>query len=71
MWVTHDARTVELTDFLHLPSMPLAQAAEMDPDGLREQTSYENLFDNLHWLVANFNEYLDVFDLPKLDLEAW
>lgn len=23
LWVTHDSRTKELTDFLHLPSIPL------------------------------------------------
>ncbi|MEX5277885.1 polysaccharide pyruvyl transferase family protein [Kocuria sp. CPCC 205261] len=70
VWVTHDSRTDELTDFLHLPSVPLETATQMttaDYPSLFSQ--YEELFDNLSDLYANFNEYLSIFELPTLTLK--
>lgn len=69
LWVTHDARTQELVDFLHLPSIPLEQAANMEPQELEEFCSYDDFMDNIASRFENFNDYLDIFDLPKVKLE--
>lgn len=68
LWITHDSRTEELTQFLHLPSAPLDLASTMDRADLVSRMNYDDLFDNLHGLYDNFNEYLGIFDLPRLQL---
>lgn len=69
LWVTHDSRTEELTQFLHLPSVRIGDASTMDRGQIEEQINYEDLFDNLHGLYANFNDYLSIFGLPSLKLD--
>lgn len=69
LWITHDSRTEELTQFLHLPSIPLNLASTMSPTELLSGMNYDELFDNLHQLYANFNDYLSIFSLPGLELD--
>lgn len=69
LWVTHDSRTEELTRFLHLPNVPLNWASEASMEELILKMDYTDLFDNLHSLYGNFNEYLDIFGLPALKLD--
>ena len=69
LWVTHDSRTEELTQFLHLPSVSLNAASTMSTPEIEEYIDYQDLFDNLHSLYSNFNEYLTIFDLPTLSLD--
>lgn len=69
LWITHDSRTEELTQFLHLPSTPVGIASRMSQAELLSSMDYDDLFDNLHNLYANFNDYLSIFSLPELKLE--
>lgn len=70
IWVTHDSRTQELTDFLHLPSISLEKATSMSaPEYEALLFMYDDLFDNLHQLYDNFNSYLSAYSLPQLKLE--
>jgi hypothetical protein len=66
LWVTHDARTRELTDFLHLPSVPLADVPDMNDVEIKKSLDYEDFFDNISGLFDNFNNYLDLNGLPKI-----
>jgi len=67
LWVTHDARTRELAEFLHLPSIPMADAAELEPYDVREYLDYDEFFAHIGGLFDNFNEYLAINGLPEIE----
>lgn len=64
LWITHDSRTAELTDFLHLPSIDLETAHHLSPVELRKLYDPTDFFDHVHSLFSNFADYLDIFGLP-------
>lgn len=63
-WVTHDTRTREFCDFLHLPQVSLEDSAEMEPEDFRAAADFEELFDHLPALFDNWASYLEAHDLP-------
>ena len=69
VWLTHDSRTAEMVEFLHLPNLPLADATNMTPEEIASSYDPTDLFDNIHSLFANFNAFLANFDLPSLTLD--
>lgn len=68
LWITHDARTRELTKFLHLPSLPLDEAYNMEPGEIFSRLNYDDFFNNIVRLFNNFNHYLALVGLPKINL---
>lgn len=58
-WITHDTRTQEFCDFLHLPHVTLDDSADMEPEDFRERATYEETFDHVNGLFDNFRGYLD------------
>lgn len=69
LWLTHDARTEELVNFLHLPNLALDSAVEMSTQEIIDHYDPEDFFDNVRSLFANFNAYLDIFGLPEVKLK--
>ncbi len=70
LWVVHDARTKELTDFYGLPAVDLDFLAEnINSIELDSLLDYGNLFNRLPWFFKNFNEYLLTNGLPRISLE--
>lgn len=65
LWITHDARTRELVDFLHLPSLTREQCLEMEPEQIIKSINYDDFFTHIRGLFENFNDYLDMNGLPK------
>ena len=63
-WITHDTRTQEFCDFLHLPHVSLEQSAEMEPEDFRAAADYEAFFDHLPALFDNWASYLESHGLP-------
>lgn len=63
-WITHDSRTRELTDFLHLPTVSLEDSANMTAQDFREAANFDAMFDNLDALFDNWTEYMNAHDLP-------
>lgn len=63
-WITHDTRTREFCDFLHLPHVSLEDSADMEPEDFRAAADYEELFDHLPALFENWATYLEAHDLP-------
>lgn len=68
-WITHDSRTKELTRTLHLPNISLSEAVETSTEELIARTDYTELFDNLRGMFENFNGYLDIVGLPRVELQ--
>lgn len=69
LWITHDARTEELTDFCHLPRISLTKAIEMSPEEIEQAYDPSDFFDNIRDKFNNFNNYLDIFGLPAVKLK--
>jgi hypothetical protein len=67
LWVTHDARTRELVDFFHLPSLPEEACADMEPAEIIRSIDYDDFLDNIEGLFANFNSYLGANGMPEID----
>lgn len=67
LWLTHDARTREMADFMHLPSADLEAVANMSPDEIFEFLNLDDFFTNLPGLYANFSNYLECNDLPGVE----
>lgn len=70
LWVTHDARTRELADFLHLPNISQRDAVELEPQEIRGLLVYDDFFANIGRLFDNFNEYLALNGLPEVKSPA-
>lgn len=66
MWVRHDARTRELTDFLHLPAIELDVATNMAVEDLAGEVDFDPFFEHIDGLIGNFNKYLDASGLPNI-----
>ncbi|WP_240781951.1 polysaccharide pyruvyl transferase family protein [Escherichia sp. E3356] len=66
LWLTHDARTLELTEFFNLPSIDLDAINSMSLSQIKSYISYDKFFKNINKLFNNFNEYLEVNGLPKI-----
>ncbi len=58
LWLTHDARTVELTSFMGLPNYDLESASELSESELYREMNLDLLFDKIPWLFQNFSTYL-------------
>ncbi|WP_165490186.1 polysaccharide pyruvyl transferase family protein [Propioniciclava sinopodophylli] len=69
MWITHDSRTAEMAEFLHLPHMHLDQATQMTPEEIRHAYDPTEFFDNIHSKFDNFSSFLSIFDLPPIGLD--
>ena len=71
MWVTHDSRTEELTQTLHLPNISLEDAVEMPTPELerKARNDLDGLFDNLQPMFSTFNEFLSHYGLPAQKLD--
>ncbi|MDQ2624763.1 MAG: polysaccharide pyruvyl transferase family protein [Actinomycetota bacterium] len=66
MWLTHDARTEELTDFPHVPSMSVEAAVDLSPEDIRGRVDYTAFFSEVPALFDRFNEYLALNGLPQI-----
>lgn len=66
LWVTHDSRTSELADALHLPSIDVEKASQLSIEELIRATDYDPLFANLAGLFERFNKFLDAGKLPRV-----
>jgi hypothetical protein len=67
LWVTHDARTRELTQFLNLPSVAIEDACNVKgKDLLDSYMNYDSFFETIGDLYDNFNNYLTINGLPKI-----
>lgn len=72
LWVVHDARTKELTDFYGLPSVDIDFLVEnISSVDLNSYLDYDRLFSRLPWLFDNFNKYLLGNGLPEISLEGF
>lgn len=69
LWLTHDARTRELVEFMNLPHIDVESPALLDTGSIKNLISYENFLDNLGSLHRNFNHYLEANGLPTIDLD--
>jgi hypothetical protein len=68
IWVTHDERTKELTEFMHLPSIDIEHALDIDLLTPLKKDLYDDFFDHYPKLINNFNEYLNANALPILKI---
>lgn len=66
MWLTHDARTEELTNFLHLPAMRVDDAHALDPKEVQGAVDYTDFLTQAPALFETFNEYLGINGLPQI-----
>lgn len=66
LWLTHDARTLELTEFFNLPSLNLDEIPKMSLNDIKEKIDYSNFFDKIDGLYDDFNYYLSTNGLPKI-----
>lgn len=70
LWLTHDSRTAELTRTMHLPNIPVQDAVDMSSGDLEAAADYTEMYDALPELFEVFNNYLDVYGLPRRELDA-
>lgn len=66
LWITHDARTEELTDFAALPSISQEAFDAEGWEGVPTRLDYEPFFERIDDLYANFNDYLTQNGLPQV-----
>ncbi|MBP8918158.1 MAG: polysaccharide pyruvyl transferase family protein [Micropruina sp.] len=66
LWVTHDSRTEEFTDYLRVPALPKEEATELSPAELRLRADYAPMYAALPELFARFNQYLSTHSLPAI-----
>lgn len=60
LWVTHDSRTRELTDFLHLPSVPLEMIGKIKHiEKLFECCNYDETVKHYRGLCDNYIGFLE------------
>jgi hypothetical protein len=67
IWLTHDERTKELTEFMHLPSLDIKDANQLDLNEPLKKDLYDEFFDYYPKLIYNFNEYLHANELPTIN----
>lgn len=66
VWITHDERTRELTDFMKLPSVSLEDVQDNYFEENVKIGLYDEFLDNFPKLVNNFNYYLEANGLPPV-----
>lgn len=66
LWLTHDARTRELVEFMGLPNVDIDSECMSDINAIRKLMNFECFFDKIGGLFKNFNEYLAANDLPEI-----
>ncbi len=69
LWVTHDTRTLELTEQLNLPSLPLDEARHLSAAEIGERLDMTEFFDHLGGHFRRFNDYLAVNGLTPIQNE--
>lgn len=67
LWVTHDSRTQEMAEFMHLPNLPLSEVSGLTADRVRSRLDLTDFFDNIADLFDNFSHYSTANGLPGLD----
>lgn len=67
VWVTHDARTVELTETLSLPSVPLSKLKTAPVEELIECADFDSFFRDVPKNFERFNEFLNAAGLPLVE----
>lgn len=70
LWVTHDTRTEEFTDYLRLPAVRKEDAAGLGVAELRALIDYSAMYEALPGLFDRFNHYLAVHGLPAVPRPA-
>lgn len=67
LWVIHDSRTRELTDFLHLPSVPLEMIGKIKHiEELFEYCNYDETVKHYRALCDNYIEFLEENEIKHL-----
>lgn len=66
LWFTHDERPQELTEFMHLPSVKIEEARDLDLGTHLKKNLYDDFFDHYPKLIDNFDFYLNANELPSL-----
>lgn len=60
LWITHDSRTSELTQTLHLPSITQKEWWEFDRfEDLLSHCNYDNFYQNYPFLLQNYVQFLE------------
>ncbi len=67
LWLTHDSRTLELCETLHLPRMSVSEAWRTPIRDLIQRADYSEMFEHLPELFGTFNEFLALSGLPTVD----
>jgi len=68
LWITHDSRTEEFTNYLHLPAIRKEDAVGLSVTELRTLMDYSGMYDALPHLFGRFNQYLATHGLPAVAL---
>lgn len=66
LWLTHDARTLELTEFFNLPNISLSEIQNLSLEDIKKKIDYTIFFEKIDGLFDNFNYYLTANGLPKI-----
>mgnify|MGYP000947256172 CR=1 FL=1 len=65
LWITHDSRTKELTEFLHLPHISIEEFKNYDSiEDLKCICDYSDFYLNYKSLCKNYISYLDENHIP-------
>ena len=64
VWITHDERTVELTETLALPAVSIDQVEKKPVEELLEEADFDRFLDTVPENFRRFNEFLDAAGLP-------
>ena len=67
VWVTHDSRTQELTEYLQVPAITKEEAAELSSDEIHGRMDYSRTFAALDGLFDRFNTYLRRHSLRPIE----
>lgn len=60
LWITHDSRTFELVEHLHLPHISIEQFCNLkEPEKLLEFCDYSDLYNNYQKLCREYVQFLD------------
>ncbi|RUQ14378.1 polysaccharide pyruvyl transferase family protein [Corynebacterium genitalium] len=64
VWITHDERTVELTETLALPAISIDQVEKKPVEELLGEANFDQFLDAVQENFRRFNEFLDAAGLP-------
>ncbi|GGC99772.1 polysaccharide pyruvyl transferase family protein [Vreelandella lutescens] len=68
LWLVHDARTKELTDFHGLPSANIEDFSKyIEKGNVADLIDYTAFYERLGYLFENFNNYLTSNGLPEIN----